>query len=228
MNFLTFLEKNIMIKINDTNIIEQALTHPSYANEISEIEDHYERLEFIGDAILQFLVSDYIFKSFPDINEGEMTVLRAKAVREDSLARYALEYHLPKYIKVGKGEKKSGGTEKKSVLANAFEALVGAIYLSNGIEDASKFISVLYKSIEEDSFDEMEDYKTKLQEYIQSDSKRIVKYELVETSGSANNPTFHFRVLLDDIILGHGVGSSKKRAQQNAAQDALKKMVINV
>lgn len=228
MSFSKYLKDKFNIDIKDVNIIDQALIHPSYANEINKTDYHYERLEFIGDAILQFLVSDFLFNNFPDINEGEMTIIRAKAVREDSLARFASEYKLSDFIKVGKGEKKSGGAEKKSVLANVFEAVVGAIYLSNGIDDSSKFIEILYKSIQDDNFDEMEDYKTKLQEYVQADSKRILSYELVETSGSANDPTFCFKVLLDNITLGYGCGSSKKRAQQNAACEALKKMVKNV
>ena len=228
MDYSDYLDNQFNFKIKDTKIINQALIHPSYANEINNIEYHYERLEFIGDAILQFLVSDYIYKTFPKINEGEMTVLRAKAVREDSLARFALEYNISNYIKVGKGEKKSGGAQKKSVLANVFEAIIGAIYLSNGLDDASKFISIVYDSIKNDNFDDLEDYKTKLQEYVQADSKRTISYELIETSGSANDPTFKFKVLMDDIILGQGSGSSKKRAQQNAAKDALQKMVKNV
>lgn len=228
MNYSDYLNNKFGFKIKNIKLIEQALIHPSYANEINKINYHYERLEFIGDAILQFLVSDYIYKTFPKIDEGAMTVLRAKAVREDSLAKFALEYNISEYIKVGKGEKKSGGTEKKSVLANVFEALIGAIYLSNDLETTKMFISIVFDSIKNDNFDDLEDYKTKLQEYVQTDSKRTIAYELLETSGSANQPTFKFKVMMDDIILGYGSGTSKKRAQQNAAKDALQKMVKNI
>ncbi|MDL2212278.1 ribonuclease III [Erysipelotrichaceae bacterium OttesenSCG-928-M19] len=225
MGYSAYLKDKLNINIKNEELINQALVHPSYANEINKVEYNYERLEFMGDAILQFLVSDYIYNKYPNIDEGELTVLRAKAVREDSLAQFAVAYSLSEYIKVGKGEQKSGGTKKKSVQANVFEAVLGAIYLSNGIEDASKFLEVLYQSIAEDRFEDLEDYKTKLQEYVQADSKRTVSYELLEATGTANQPLFKFKVLMDDLVLGYGSGSSKKKAQQNAAKDALEKMV---
>ncbi|MDF9866880.1 ribonuclease-3 [Bacilli bacterium PM5-3] len=224
MDYCEYLLQSLNIKIKDEKIIEQALIHPSYANEINKVEYHYERLEFMGDAVLQFLVSDYIYKKYPNIDEGKLTVLRAKAVREDSLALYADEYKLSAYIKVGRGERLSGGNKKKSVQANVFEAVLGAIYLSNGIEDASKFLKITYSAIDEDRFEDLEDYKTKLQEYVQADTKRTVSYALVESTGSANQPFFKFKVMMDDLVLGYGSGHSKKKAQQSAAKDALEKM----
>lgn len=225
MDYCDYLKDHFGIIIKNKKLIEQALIHPSYANEIHQVEYHYERLEFMGDAVLQFLISDYIYKKFPDIDEGKLTVLRAKAVREDSLALYADEYDLSMYIKVGKGERRSGGTKKKSVQANVFEAILGAIYLSNGIDDASKFLKTTYQSVDDDRFEDLEDYKTKLQEYVQADTKRTVSYELVKSTGTSNHPCFTFKVKMDDLTLGYGSGHSKKKAQQNAAKDALEKMV---
>jgi len=225
MDYCDYLKNKLDICIKDEKLIEQALIHPSYANEIQKIEYHYERLEFMGDAILQFLISDYIYKKYPNTDEGEMTVLRAKAVREDSLALYADEYDLSLYIRVGKGERRSGGNKKKSVQANVFEAILGAIYLSNGMDDAAKFLKVAYQFIDEDRFDDIEDYKTKLQEYVQADTKRTVSYELISSCGTSNQPFFKFKVMMDDLILGYGSGHSKKKAQQSAAKDALEKMV---
>ena len=225
MDYCTYLLNKFEIEIKDEKLIEQALIHPSYANEINQVEYHYERLEFIGDAILQFLISDYIYRKFPDIDEGKLTILRAKAVREDSLALYAEDYDLPSYIKVGKGERRSGGNKKKSVTANVFEAILGAIYLSNGLDDASRFLKITYQFVDEDRFDDIEDYKTKLQEYVQADTKRTVTYEMTNSSGTSNQPLFTFRVMMGDLVLGHGSGHSKKKAQQEAAKDALEKMV---
>lgn len=227
MNINEFLKNKFDIDVQDEEVILKALTHPSYANEINQVDFNYERLEFMGDAILQFLISQYIYTAHPEYNEGQMTILRAKAVREDSLAMYSKEYGLDKYIRVGKGEKKSGGANKKSVLANVFESLLGALYLSNGLEVANEFAKIVYEAIEQDSFEDLDDYKTKLQEYVQADQKRTVTYDLVHTSGTSNNPVFTFKVKMDNLTLGEGTGTSKKKAQQNAAKDALEKLVDN-
>lgn len=227
MKYSDYLKEKFAIEIKDEKIVEQALTHPSYANEVLHNDKDYERLEFVGDAILQFLISEFLYNTYPDKKEGAMTVLRAKAVREESLAAYAKDYELYKYIKVGRGEQKAGGALKKSVMANVFESVLGAIYLSNGLEDATKFVGIVFNACETDDFLDIEDYKTKLQEYVQADSKRTVTYELIKTSGSANEPVFEFNVLMDDLTLGYGKGSSKKKAQQAAAKDALEKLAFN-
>jgi len=230
MKYSRFLQDKLNIIIEDDSLIELALTHPSYANEHNLSNQHYERLEFVGDAILQFLISEAIFKEFPLKQEGELTVLRAKNVREEALASFAKEYELFKYIKVSVGEFKQGGAFKKSILANAFEAMLGAIYLTNGLVDARKFVQIVIDKCFEPSTDDIdediENYKSLLQEYFQADSKRTVTYELVSTSGSANLPTFEFIVKHDDLILGHGSGSSKKKAQQEAAKNALEKLAL--
>ncbi|MEG0364215.1 MAG: ribonuclease III [Erysipelotrichales bacterium] len=224
MNYCDYLLSHLNIEIKDPKLIEQALIHPSYANEINKVHYNYERLEFMGDAILQFLISDFIYKKYEDIDEGKLTVLRAKAVREESLAAFANEYELYNYIKVGRGEQKSGGVHKASVLSNVFEAIIGAIYLSNGLDDVSKFLKIVYDSINTGNFSDVEDYKTRLQEYVQADNKRTVSYDLIESSGTSNQPYFKFMVKMDDLILGYGEGNSKKKAQQSAAKDALEKL----
>jgi len=229
MNYCDFLNKKLNIKIKDESLIELALTHPSYANEMHQHNKDNQRLEFLGDGVLQFIMSDFLYKQYPKQKEGYLTVLRAKAVREESLANFAKEYEIYKYLKVSKGELKMGGLFKKSILADAFESVLGAIYLSNGLEDAKFFAQIVIDAclnnelVDEDT---IEDYKSKLQEYIQADTKRTVIYELLETTGTANEPTFKFVVKNDDLVLGYGIGSNKKRAQQNAAKDALEKLAI--
>lgn len=227
MNYLDFiehLEKMLHTEIKNSKLIEQALIHPSYANEINDVNYHYERLEFIGDAILEFLISEYIYLHYPKLDEGKLTVLRAKVVCENSLFHFADYYSLQDYIKVGHGERKADGNNKKSVKANVFEAVLGALYLSNGLAVASLFLGVIFKAIEEDEFVLIQDYKTKLQEYFQADTKRSVSYECLDVKGNANNPTFTFMAKIDNLVLGTGSGSSKKAAQQEAAKNALEKM----
>lgn len=225
MSLEKYLQDKFSIKLKDNHYLEKALTHPSYANEVEdESLDHYERLEFIGDAILEFVISEYIFNKFPHKDEGDLTVIRSKAVREESLASYAKTYDIAQYIKMGKGELKTGGNFRDSIQANVFEAIIGAIYLSNGLDDVKKFLQVTFEAIDNDDFEELEDYKTKLQEYVQSDKRQTVIYDLIESTGSANAPTFTFNVKIDDLILGTGSGTSKKKAQQAAAKDALEKM----
>lgn len=225
MSLEKYLQDKFSIKLKDNHYLEKALTHPSYANEVeNESLDHYERLEFIGDAILEFVISEYIFNKFPHKDEGDLTVIRSKAVREESLASYAKTYDIAQYIKMGKGELKTGGNFRDSIQANVFEAIIGAIYLSNGLDDVKKFLQVTFEAIDNDDFEELEDYKTKLQEYVQSDKRQTVIYDLIESTGSANAPTFTFNVKIDDLILGTGSGTSKKKAQQAAAKDALEKM----
>lgn len=225
MSLEKYLQDKFSIKLKDNHYLEKALTHPSYANEVEdESLDHYERLEFIGDAILEFVISEYIFNKFPHKDEGDLTIIRSKAVREESLASYAKTYDIAQYIKMGKGELKTGGNFRDSIQANVFEAIIGAIYLSNGLDDVKKFLQVTFEAIDNDDFEELEDYKTKLQEYVQSDKRQTVIYDLIESTGSANAPTFTFNVKIDDLILGTGSGTSKKKAQQAAAKDALEKM----
>lgn len=227
MSFYNYLKENLNIDVNNQELLTLALTHPSHANEMNNPTYHYERLEFVGDAILQYIVSEFIYLEYPEMDEGNMTVLRAKAVREGSLAAYANKYNIGDYILVGRGERMNNGMYKKSVLANVFESVLGAIYLSNGMDDAKRFVEITKEAIKKNDFDDLEDYKTKLQEYVQADQKQTVNYELIDVKGPSNKPHFYIRVMMNDLVLGTGDGSSKKIAQQNAAKNALEKMVAD-
>lgn len=206
-------------------LYQEAFTHPSFVNEANKKVKDYERLEFMGDAVLQLFVSEFIFKRFPHVPEGTLTTLRAKLVREESLARFARELGLGNYIFFGAGELKNGGKERDSVLANVFEAFMGAIYLDCGKDAVLPMLEkTIFKHIDDIDTEEIHDYKTTLQELMQADVRKTVTYELLSSHGPSNAPVFEVAAVMDHIRLGVGRGSSKKRAEQKAAQDALNKL----
>ena len=179
----------------------------------------------MGDAVLQLYVSEFLFNLFPDVPEGTLTTLRSKLVREESLARFSRELGLGELLYLGVGEEKSGGRERESVLANIFESFIGALYLDCGHDEVLKILQqTIFKHINDLDYDDITDYKTTLQELIQADQRRTVTYELLETSGPSNAPEFKVAVMMDDMCLGIGKGTSKKRAEQQAAKDALNKL----
>ena len=227
MKILDFLQKE-KIPFHNLSLYKEAFTHASYANESHyEIKD-YERLEFMGDAVLQLYVSEFLFKLFDDVPEGALTTLRSKLVREESLARFARELGLGELLYLGVGEEKSGGRERDSVLANIFESFIGAIYLDCGPQEVLRILEeTIYKHVNDLNYDDITDYKTTLQELIQADQRRTVTYELLETSGPSNAPEFKVAVMMDDMRLGVGKGTSKKSAEQQAAKDALNKMATS-
>lgn len=213
------------IPYKNFELYEEAFTHPSFVNEAGRKVNHYERLEFMGDAVLQLYVSEFIFKKYPNVPEGSLTTLRAKLVREESLAKFARELGLGKFIVLGVGEIKNGGRERDSVLANVFEAFMGAIYLDCGKEHVLKMLEkTIYRHVEDIDNEENQDYKTTLQELMQADVRKTVTYELLSTEGPSNAPIFEVAAIMDHMRLGVGKGSSKKRAEQKAAKDALNKM----
>lgn len=204
-----------------------ALTHPSYINEHHKNYGDLERLEFMGDAVLQLFVSHLIFKEYPNLKEGEMSLIRSRLVRSDSLCELAKELHIGDYLILGHGEEKTGGRERKNILADSFESLMAAIYLDQGYEKSFEVVKKIFlplvKSIK---IDDLLDYKTKLQEIVQADKRKTVEYRELSRSGTANNPTYVFEVVLDgEIVLATGSGKSKKDAQQDAAKNALEKCV---
>lgn len=224
MKILDFLQKE-NIPFHNITIYKEAFTHASYANESHYVKKDYERLEFMGDAVLQLYVSEFLFNLFPDVPEGTLTTLRSKLVREESLARFSRELGLGELLYLGVGEEKSGGRERESVLANIFESFIGALYLDCGHDEVLKILQqTIFKHINDLDYDDITDYKTTLQELIQADQRRTVTYELLETSGPSNAPEFKVAVMMDDMCLGVGKGTSKKKAEQQAAKDALNKL----
>lgn len=227
MKILDFLQKE-KIPFHNLALYREAFTHASYANESHRQRRDYERLEFMGDAVLQLYVSEFIFKLFPDVPEGTLTTLRSKLVREESLARFSRELGLGELLYLGVGEEKSGGRDRDSVLANIFESFIGAIYLDCGKEQVIKILEeTIYLHVNDLNYDEITDYKTTLQELIQADQRRTVSYELLETTGPSNAPEFTVAVIMDEMKLGIGKGTSKKRAEQQAAKDALNKLATS-
>lgn len=214
------------IKFHKKDLIQEALTHSSYVNEHKEIAHDNERLEFMGDAVLQVWTSKKLFLLDPILSEGQMTTLRAQLVCEEALAEYNRILGLGQFLRLGCGEEKTGGRDRDSVLADMFEALLGAIFIDAGMAGVDTLLEeVITPAISQPKNEKVIDYKTKLQEYIQSDSRKTVHYEVVHVQGPSNKPSFEVNVMLDEITLGTGVGNSKKRAEQNAARDAFEKMV---
>lgn len=208
------------IKPKNLELYTTAFSHSSYVNE-NHIKSDYERLEFLGDAVLELVVSDYLYKT-KTINEGEMTKLRASYVCENACYEYSKDLNLSKYIKVGHGEEIDGGRYKKVILADIFEALMGAIYLDLGFSTAKRVIdSIVIPYVEDPNILFFSDYKSALQEYVQTKQKSL-EYEVVLEQGPAHNKLFTTVVKIDGIIYGKGSAGSKKESEQEAARDALK------
>ncbi len=214
------------ITVNDEELILQAFMHSSWANEHRRHHDN-ERLEFMGDAVLQLWSSERIFALKPALSEGRMTRLRAQLVCEKALAEYGRFLKLNQFLRLGSGEEKTGGRNKDAIIADMFEAFLGALYLDQGMEAVDNILNevVVPKLLHPEEIETIRDYKTRFQEYVQADSRRSVRYELVREEGPSNSPTFTMNVIVDDLVMGTGIGSSKKQAEQNAAKDAFSKLV---
>lgn len=219
------LEALFNLNFNNFNLLERAMTHSSYANENNRLSN--ERLEFVGDAVLDLIVGKFLYDNIPE-SEGILTKKRAQEVCEDALYNYAKSFNLGSYLLLGKGEESSGGREKPAVLADAFEAFLGAIFVDKGLSEVYKVIDkVVFPYIRKNLHKEDNDYKSKLQELLQSD-KRTLRYEIITESGPAHDKAFVARVYMDDsIIMGEGQGKSKKEAEQNAALASLQKLANN-
>lgn len=214
--------KKFNIMPNNLEIYETAFTHTSYANE--ENCESYERLEYLGDAVLELIVSEYLYQT-TTYEEGTMTKLRAHYVCETALYEYSLRYGLNEYLKLGHGEEQAGGKYRKAIVADIYEAFIGAIFLDQGIEKAKEFIyTTAIPSIASNEFDFFSDYKSKLQELVQTD-QRSLAYSIVKEEGPAHNKMFTAIVKIDDITYGTGSAHSKKEAEQEAAKNALEKSV---
>lgn len=213
------LLNKLNIEYKNLSLYKQAFMHTSYAYE-HNLNKSYETLEFLGDAIVDLVVSDYLYK-VNKYSEGEMTKIRASYVCENALSLFADDLGFSKYIKVGKGEYKNGGTHKKTILADVFEAFIAAVYLDLGFEKAKDLLyKIIVPYIENPNILLFNDYKSALQEAVQTDQKSVI-YEVIEELGPAHDKTFKIVAKVDDIVLGEGIGSSKKEAEQEAARKAL-------
>jgi ribonuclease III len=221
------LERIAKIKVGDPFLYLRALRHRSILADDSYMpSDSYERLEFLGDAVLDLIVTEVIFERFPEENEGFLTKLRAKLVRGDSLARYAKYLELHSILVVGERARGQGIEFSKSVLSDVFEALVGAIYIDQGYEKAAAFVKeIINNRVDFDEIvDTLDNHKSLLLEYAQAHKLTIPVYEVVRESGPGHDKTFVIRVLIGEEELGTGTGKSKKEAEQKAARNALKQL----
>jgi len=219
-------QEEIGITFLDEKLLIQAFTHSSYVNEHrKKPHEDNERLEFLGDAVLELTVSQYLFQKYPTMSEGELTKLRAAIVCEPSLVRFANELSFGSLVLLGKGEEMTGGRERPALLADVFEAFIGALYLDQGLETVWGFLKeIVYPKINEGAFSHVMDYKSQLQELIQRDGSGNIEYQILQEKGPAHNREFVSRVTLNNVALGLGSGKSKKEAEQQAAAEALKKL----
>lgn len=218
------LKMSLADKIKSNKIYQAAFTHKSYSNE-NNLDFSYERLEFLGDAFLSAHITYFIWRHFPNMSEGELTNLRSKAVRQETLAAASLSLGLQKYLFLGHGEESTGGKQRFSILSDIFESFLAAVYIDLGTEAINKILNLnLYEWIFNNSLDSIIDYKTKLQEYVQTEKHDPIVYKLIEQNKKNNVPFFIVGVYLDKILLGKGQASTKKKAEQEAAKAALEKL----
>ncbi len=214
------LLKKFKIKPNDITLYETAFSHTSYSNEHGV--KSYERLEFLGDAVLELLMSEYLYQS-NKYDEGEMTKIRAHYVCETANYEYSIKLGLNEYLKLGKGEEENGGKYRKTIVSDIFESFLGALYLDQGLTKTKEFfINYIVPLIENHEIDFFDDYKSILQESVQTDKKSL-EYKLISEEGPSHNKKFTVVVIIDGIVYGKGTSHSKKSAEQAAAKDALKK-----
>ncbi len=217
------LEEKIGYRFQNIALLETALTHSSYANEKHGTDcQSYERLEFLGDSILGLVTADFLYHHEPRLPEGRMTRLRAELVCEASLHRVALSLGLGEYMRLGRGEEHTGGRERPSILADMVEAIIAAMYLDSGLDEARRFIlDRVLKDAEIGETHRGADYKTELQELVQQQPGQLISYELIGESGPDHDKRFSFRVSISGKPAGEGTGRTKKEAEQNAARCAL-------
>ena len=221
------LESRLEIKFNDISLLDTALTHSSFVNEAKSDLESYERLEFLGDAVLELAISNFLFNRFPNMPEGALTKTRTNIVRAESLAKVSRKLKLGEMILLGRGEEDTGGKNRESNLEDVFESVLGAIYLDQGFEIARSYAVRQLK----DALDEVRegqvarDFKSTLQELVQQTPGRSIEYVELDSFGPDHSRSFEFAVKVDNRILGRGIGKSKKEAEQFAAKEAIKKLV---
>ena len=219
------IEKNLKYTFKNKQLLAEALSHSSYANEKKKVRRSNERLEFLGDSVLSIVVSQYLFLHYTHLPEGELTKIRASLVCEKSLFEFAKQIQLGEFILLGKGEENTGGRERPSILADAFEAVIAAIYLDGGLNAATEYVlRFIPEDIDSRKYSAFNDYKTVLQEIIQKNPEEKVEYHLAGQSGPDHNKAFKVQVCLNSNVIGTGIGKSKKEAEQMAAKEALELM----
>ncbi len=221
------LSEKLSHAFRDFILFNTALTHRSYANENPEtVREDNERIEFLGDAVLQLCISDILIKKFPEYNEGQLSKVRAAMVNEQPLAGLAREYRIGDFMLLGKGEENSGGRDKDSILGNAIEAIIGSIYLDGGYESALRFIETSFQPLVDEWIEcpLYMDYKSLLQETSQSRFKLVPQYQIVSESGPDHDKTFTIEISINDTTITAGTGKNKKEAEQDAARKALDKL----
>jgi ribonuclease-3 len=209
----------------DEKLFEHAFSHSSYTNEKKGNTVDYERIEYIGDGVLDLVVADLIYRNHPEMGPGPMSKLRSVLVRRESLANYAREFGFGEAILLGNGEKSNGGANLDKILEDVFESFIGAVYLDQGFDFVYGLIkNVFEKDVINFNLEDLTDYKSKLQEFVQADTRESVTYRLVSEEGPAQDKTFIMEVMWEGAVWGVGKGSSKKKAEQEAAKDALNKV----
>ena len=226
---LAALEEKIGYTFKNKNLLHEALSHSSYANECKKGRNSNERLEFLGDSVLSIVISEHLFNHFKHLPEGDLTKIRASLVCEKALFEFSKQISLGEFILLGKGEENTGGRTRPSIVSDAFEAVIAAVFLDGGMESAREYVlGFIPKDLDKNSAKKLQDYKTILQEIIQRNPEERVEYVLRSQSGPDHDRHFVVEVCLNTNIIGHGEGHSKKQAEQQAAKEALKLMGCEV
>lgn len=217
------LQRDLNIEFKNRKLLYQAFTHASYINEHrKEVKEDNERLEFLGDAILELAVSEYLYKTYPRMREGELTKLRAAVVCETSLVAYANRLGFASYILLGKGEENTGGRQRPALLADVFEAFIGALYLDQGLQAVEALLhTYVFPLISNGQYKQFRDYKSELQEYVQEKLLGTIEYRIIDEQGPAHQKTFISKVYIANQPIGQGKGKTKKEAEQEAASFTL-------
>lgn len=220
------LEKQLNVAFRNPELLRQAFTHSSYVNEHRmTVSRDNERLEFLGDAVLELTVSEFLYAKYPERSEGELTKQRASIVCEPSLVKYAVALRFGDFVLLGKGEEMTGGRSRPALLADVFEAFIGALYLDQGLAAVQGFLKVhMFPQISWEGKSQMADYKTQLQELVQQQGSTTLEYRIVDERGPAHEKEFLAEVWMDERLLGQGTGRSKKEAEQEAAAKALSQL----
>jgi ribonuclease-3 len=217
------LSRRLGLSFSNMALLTRALTHRSYVNEYEAVEDN-ERLEFLGDAVLDFIVGAWVYNRFPEMPEGDLTKIRSALVRNDHLAKFARKLDLGKALRLGRGEASSGGRNRDNLLGSTFEALIGALYLDAGLDAVHAFVNPILEDVRESILNQIQDPKSELQEWTQSQKMGAPHYRVVSTNGPDHAVTFEMTVEIAGVEKGRGLGTSKSGAEHAAAKDAMKNL----